>query len=621
MSSVLRVSLTLQSMEASVEFGDLDSAVSNEISLALSSASEDVGYSSGGLKIPWHDFKRALTSIGGILKRQRVALELDSHSRRLVEEYLDDRRVVRSRGDREAYSLREAHQILHEQGFGRRLTNQQDRDLLRLLRLKHGANFSVPGAGKTTTLLALHSILKSAGFVASLFVVAPINAFISWEDELAEIFGLGTWKVARLHSEDLTRGFAPGDPVPDLLLINYEKLRKDVRQLTPLFIHRKMHLVLDEAHRIKSGSNNLSFRQIIRLGDLAQRRDILTGTPMPQSCRDLDPQFDFLWSLPRVSQSTTEEEPIESANRAIKGLFVRTTKRELGLADPKVIYHPVQMGPLQTQLYEFCRSEAARVLSGMDRSSSTYFRSLGRNAVKLLEVATNPMLLGADDEYYDDVEPIMPDSEAWELVSEFAKYEKAAKLEYLQLRIGRILQQDPRSKVVVWSYFIRNIKLMERLLAPFNPVSIYGGVPTGSDEDENSREGKIRRFHQDNTCRVLIGNPQACGEGISLHKICHYALYLDRTFNAAHYLQSVDRIHRLGLPPNTDTIVEILIAKGTIDEVIFGRVGEKTKVMGKVLDDEGLLKLAYDPADIPPEDDFGLDANDAAELQQHLLSR
>ena len=38
----------------------------------------------------------------------------------------------------------------------------------------------------------------------------------------------------------------------------------------------------------------------------------------------------------------------------------------------------------------------------------------------------------------------------------------------------------------------------------------------------------------------------SASEGISLHKVCKRALYLDRTYNAAQYLQSRDRIHRIG---------------------------------------------------------------------------
>ena len=44
---------------------------------------------------------------------------------------------------------------------------------------------------------------------------------------------------------------------------------------------------------------------------------------------------------------------------------------------------------------------------------------------------------------------------------------------------------------------------------------------------------------------VLVANPAAAAESISLHEHCNHALYLDRTYNAGQFLQSQDRIHRL----------------------------------------------------------------------------
>ena len=172
--------------------------------------------------------------------------------------------------------------------------------------------------------------------------------------------------------------------------------------------------------------------------------------------------------------------------------------------------------------------------------------------------------------------------------------------------------------MLVWTYFVQNIKILERVLSEYNPVSIYGGIPTGSDDEENTREWLIRKFHNDPTCRVMIGNPQACGEGISLHKACHHAIYLDRNFNAAFFLQSVDRIHRLGLAPDQTTKVEVLIAENTIDEVLIYRLNSKIMAMGLVLEDDYLQSLAYDPADILPEDEVGLDQNDLIEIQKHI---
>ena len=39
--------------------------------------------------------------------------------------------------------------------------------------------------------------------------------------------------------------------------------------------------------------------------------------------------------------------------------------------------------------------------------------------------------------------------------------------------------------------------------------------------------------------------PGAPFESISLHKACHHSIYLERTFNAGHFIQSKDRIHRV----------------------------------------------------------------------------
>ena len=55
----------------------------------------------------------------------------------------------------------------------------------------------------------------------------------------------------------------------------------------------------------------------------------------------------------------------------------------------------------------------------------------------------------------------------------------------------------------------------------------------------------MKRFKEDPSCMVLIANPGAAAESISLHEQCNHALYLDRTYNAGQFMQSRDRIHRL----------------------------------------------------------------------------
>jgi hypothetical protein len=117
---------------------------------------------------------------------------------------------------------------------------------------------------------------------------------------------------------------------------------------------------------------------------------------------------------------------------------------------------------------------------------------------------------------------------------------------------------------------------------------------------------------------VLLANPAAMAEGVSLHHACHDAIYLERTFNAGQFLQSVDRIHRLGLDPETETRVTFLISTGTVDEVAASRIEAKATNLGRMLDDPSLSAMS-----LPDDDDVGqpLDVGSEADVQalfEHL---
>ncbi|MEI6417387.1 MAG: hypothetical protein WCO92_06675, partial [Verrucomicrobiota bacterium] len=69
------------------------------------------------------------------------------------------------------------------------LTPHQQENILYLLDMENGANFSVPGAGKTLTALCVWQILKNRGLLGKLLVVCPRSAFEAWEGEPSESFG------------------------------------------------------------------------------------------------------------------------------------------------------------------------------------------------------------------------------------------------------------------------------------------------------------------------------------------------------------------------------------------------------------------------------------------------
>ena len=91
---------------------------------------------------------------------------------------------------------------------------------------------------------------------------------------------------------------------------------------------------------------------------------------------------------------------------------------------------------------------------------------------------------------------------------------------------------------------------------------------------------------------------------MSLHKVCKHAVYLDRTFNGAQYLQSLDRIHRVGLSPTDRVHYYILGAKDSVDAVIDERLEEKKMRMLELLNDDiPVLNLDASPEAVSDEGD------------------
>jgi SNF2 family DNA or RNA helicase len=165
-------------------------------------------------------------------------------------------------------------------------------------------------------------------------------------------------------------------------------------------------------------------------------------------------------------------------------------------------------------------------------------------------------------------------------------------------------------KTLVWSTFVRNLTSLESLLEEYSPAVVHGGT-----ED---RAEQLRRFREDDRCRVLLSNPATLGEGISLHHACHDAVYVDRDFAAGRFLQSLDRIHRLGLTPDTKTQVTVLVCNETIDELVEQRLAVKLDFMAGVLDDPSVQALS--DLDEEPSETAGMDGNDLAAFVGYLKS-
>jgi hypothetical protein len=461
----------------------------------------------------------------------------------------------------------------------------------------------------------LYLLTKQPG--QHLVVVAPKNAFVAWQDVVRDCIDTNT---ARGNAEQFTVLTGGGETIAPLLesgatrfLITYDQLIRIPTIITAYLARRAVHLVLDESHRMKAGTASQRGSLLLNLSSLPVRRDILSGTPMPQSPSDLQSQLDFLWPGAglglRIAQGA-------APRRVLGNLYVRTTKSELGLPKPHRHFIHVEMNAGQQALYSVVRSEALKQLSSLKYERRVDVYSARRSVMTLLQLSVNPVLaLRAMAETQDLT---LIGSGIVDRVVEEGPSQKMLSVASLARQLSRAGQ-----KSVIWTIFTDSILELEKMLADLNPVTLYGAIPTGEEEGADTRENRIRRFHEDPACTVIIANPAAAGEGISLHEACHNAIYLDRSYNTTHYLQSIDRIHRLGLKPGVETNIHIFqtVAPkgiGSVDRSVNRRLATKLRNLQQLLDDPDLHEIALDEENAADPTNYGIELDDLIDLIEEL---
>ena len=483
-------------------------------------------------------------------------------------------------------------------GFKRSLTINQLNNLKKISHLPGAATFSVPGAGKTTEALAFFFV--NATDIDRLLVVAPKNAFSAWDEQLDACMGENYGKFVRLRGGEAAIQIALRTN-PRFMLITYSLLSRVKNTIVPLLSSGNIYMFLDESHRIKGGKQIKRADAILEMAHLPKRKLIMSGTPMPQSPKDMVSQSSFLYPTKDVTDTTVID--------LIQPIFVRTTKGQLGI--PKLDHRVVQvpMTQLQREIYKTLKSEVRRQLNPVLSDSSRYeLRRIGKCVMKVMEFVSNPSLLSNDMDYAFDrrVGALLLESDG-------------PKIDYVCRRARQLAAEG--KKVLIWSSFVQNVELIALRLSDLGAEFIHGGVDAGDESDFDTREGKIKRFHTDDTCKVLVANPAACSEGISLHKVCQYAIYLDRSFNAAHYMQSEDRIHRLGLSPDAKPQIEFVECEDSIDQVVRTRLELKVKTMAQALEDSSLsVEISSVDYDEEAEDYDSLTADDAKAVIEYFFS-
>ena len=337
----------------------------------------------------------------------------------------------------------------------RQLKEHQKKSAFHLLLAKHGANFSVPGSGKTTVVLSVYEKLRLEGVVNTLFVIGPPSSFGPWRKEFESTLGR-TSKYTILaggNKHSRTVEYHPTDKTKsELYLSTFHTVLNDQKEAVKLLSsdYVKAFVVVDEAHYIKKLNGSWS-SAVLKLSKSSVIRCVLTGTPLPKSYGDIFNLFDFLWPDGSVIDENTrnkilaaeENKDDQTAKVLVKEnfdpLFYRVRKIDLNLTRP-IFHKPIQikMNNYESLVYKSIENKIMEdpMIDEYNDLELVYSLRRGR-MMRLRQAASYTKLLETALPEYREV-LYDPNSDIGEYIHNYDEHEKPAKLEHLLKLIGDI---------------------------------------------------------------------------------------------------------------------------------------------------------------------------------------
>jgi SNF2 family DNA or RNA helicase len=420
--------------------------------------------------------------------------------------------------------------------------------------------FDEQGAGKTVTLIFAFDVLVARDEVDFALIVAPKSMVPEWQGDFLQFKG-DLYKVDVMSGTRKQKRTVIGSGA-DVLVTNFEtaaSMEDELRALLRSYQGRAM-LVVDESFYIK----NLDAKRtqaLRRLREWCGRAFVLCGTPAPNAPQDLIQQFyivDFGITFDCVNIPDDRAEALPIIQQAIekRGLFVRHLKSDvlpnLPVKSFNRIFVPLQ--PEQKKVYAAALKNLILDLRSTD--DKTFQRQLTSFLARrsaLIQICSNPASVVQG---YTEI---------------------PAKLYALDSLLEEWISHKGE-KVILWSFYTASLSAIFNRYKRFNPVRYDGTV-----SDVAERREAVRKFQEDDETMLFVANPAAAGAGLTLHR-ASLAIYESMSNQAAHYLQSLDRIHRRGQTRDVEYL--ILLCDKTIEIDEYERLTKKERAAQTLLRDQ-----------------------------------
>ena len=418
------------------------------------------------------------------------------------------------------------------------LRGYQQEDLQFLLEHPTAGIFSEQRTGKTPVLCKLIETLKPR-LNRGILIVCPASIVTVWRAELEKWAGLTSIIIDKTDFECSLLS------TNDILIVNYEKLRKD-SVWTQLYKWKPEMIIVDEAHRIKNRKSQ-QYKAVSKF-KICTYRYLLTGTPCHNTPWDIWTLLNFL--KPKMFSSYWEFMETYFRYRTMY-YGGKSFKQPIGFKAGKDSY-------LQAILATFCvqrkRKDVMQWLTEADTptrimlkpsvSEGTainelekwfeYKHILAKNTldclIKIKQVALDPRVVGLKG--------------------------KSTKTTWLT----QYIKDYPEENILIFS---NSRKYLELLQEDFGYPIICGSTKI---EDRAKIAEKFQKEGGIVLCQI-----QACKEGITLDN-ADTSIFMDAYPPAADYLQAKDRMVATTEERNKPKKLIHVMLEGTYDATLFDLV-------------------------------------------------
>ncbi|MBO6290739.1 MAG: DEAD/DEAH box helicase [Selenomonas sp.] len=421
------------------------------------------------------------------------------------------------------------------------------------------------GCGKSFVSVAVTGALAVAGKIKRVLVVAPLSILGVWEEEFARfadfpyslviLKGSGTKKreqLLRLSAEEL-----------QIVVVNYESAW---RLEDALKAYDADLIIADEGHKLKEGRTAQS-KAMHHLGDRARYKLLLTGTVITNKEMDVFSQYRYLnksvfgtsfYAFRNAYFDMTgycgylpvfKESMRADFLRRLHAIAFRVTKEEcLDLPEITEEVRKVTLEPKAAGVYKNLEKESYTQLADSEVSAVNVLTRLLR-----LSQLTGGFLTDDDGK---------------------AHAVSKAKLEALSDVIDSALEEN--RKLVIMARFVAEMDAIQELLTKRHVgfALVRGGVKNRSEE--------IRRFQEEEDCRVFVGQIVAAGLGITLTS-ASTMVFFSLDYSMSNFEQAKARIHRVSQKDTCHYIY--LVAEDTIDLKVLKALRDKADLARMLVDD------------------------------------